>query len=145
MRKLASKVYKDSFIATGSIVVGGYNVTKLAFLADRLKRYRTTKALSQAKLSRKIAETTTGGLKFSQSFLCRYLSLVLSASTSSASILFPGISSLGLPFAPFLFTHIIITGKAFSGSLAGTAFIPCLMSLALTTYLHVLVASSTGR
>ncbi|KAL5111503.1 POU domain clas 6 transcription factor 1 [Taenia crassiceps] len=72
VRKLASKVYKDSFTANGSIIVGGYNVTKLAFLADRLKRYRTTRALSQAKLSRKIAETTTGGLKFSQSFLCRF-------------------------------------------------------------------------
>ncbi|VDK35768.1 unnamed protein product [Taenia asiatica] len=72
VKKLASKVCKDTFTANGNIVVGGYNVTKLALLSDRLKRYRTARALSQAKLSRKIAETTTGGLKFSQSFLCRF-------------------------------------------------------------------------
>ncbi|VDM16813.1 unnamed protein product [Hydatigera taeniaeformis] len=72
VKKLASKISKDSFATSSNIVVGGYNVSKLALLADRLKRYRTARALSQAKLSRKISETTTGGLKFSQSFLCRF-------------------------------------------------------------------------
>uniref|UniRef100_A0A915EXY2 Uncharacterized protein n=1 Tax=Echinococcus canadensis TaxID=519352 RepID=A0A915EXY2_9CEST len=72
VKKLASKISKDNFTTNGNIVVGEYNVTKLALLADRLKRYRTTRTLSQAKLSRKIAETTSGGLKFSQSFLCRF-------------------------------------------------------------------------
>uniref|UniRef100_A0A5K3G1P3 POU-specific domain-containing protein n=1 Tax=Mesocestoides corti TaxID=53468 RepID=A0A5K3G1P3_MESCO len=72
VKKLMSKASKSDLPANTSVIVNGYDLTKLATLADRLKHFRTLKSLSQAKLSRRIAETTAGGLKFSQTFLCRY-------------------------------------------------------------------------
>ena len=76
VKKLLGKAAKNCS-TTSDVKVSGYNITKLVLLADRLKRYRVSRTLSQAKLSRKIAATSVGALKFSQSFLCRYILFLL--------------------------------------------------------------------
>ncbi|KAM7541636.1 hypothetical protein Aperf_G00000027982 [Anoplocephala perfoliata] len=61
--------------ANGEIFVGGYNISKLVRTAERLRAYRLNRQLSQAKLSKKISGDTSGELKFSQTFVCRFETL----------------------------------------------------------------------